>query len=393
MRLVPLAVGAALVAGAALGPSADATPRRVTYLVTLAPGSAAPRIVAATAAALGGQVRFVYSHALRGFAVELPVTALAVLRHLPGVQGVSPDQPIQVAKAGTSRVTTQNNPGSYGLDRIDQRNLPLSHSYRFRSTGSGVTAYIVDTGIRVTHRDFGGRAVLGYDAVGGGASDCNGHGTHVAGTLGGKNAGVAKAVRLVAVRVLDCNGSGGDATVVAGLDWVVAHHQKGQPAVINMSLGGGASSAVDQAVQGAIDNGITVAVAAGNDGGALLGGLTGQSDACHSSPSRVPGAITVGATDSNDAFTSYSDYGRCVDLLAPGDAILSDWFASDTAQETLSGTSMATPHAAGVAALYLARHPSASPASVESALTGHASQGVVTGVPSGTANRLLFTDY
>jgi subtilisin family serine protease len=351
--------------------------------VTLAP-SAQARTVADLTRPLGGRVGFVYGHVLNGFSVTLPTAALPALRLLPGVRSVEADLPVHAT-------STQPNPPSYGLDRIDQRALPLSRSYSWTADGHGVTAYIIDTGITYKHVDFGGRAVPGFDAVtpGGGAVDCNGHGTHVSGTVGGTTYGVAKRVRLVGVRVLDCNGSGSTSGVVAGLDWVAAHHVAGAPAVANMSLGGGADATLDAAVNRAISDGITFGVAAGNDGG-LVNDLLGLSDACNGSPARVPAALTVAATDSSDARASYSDRGSCVDLWAPGTGITSDWSTSTTATNTLSGTSMATPHVVGVAALYLTAHPSASPATVAAALTSAATPGVVQNAGSGTPNRLLF---
>jgi subtilisin family serine protease len=250
-----------------------------------------------------------------------------------------------------------------------------------------VTAYVIDTGIRLTHDEFGGRAVSGFDAVDGGpADDCNGHGTHVAGTIGGSTYGVAKSVQLVAVRVLNCSGSGTWAGVIAGIDWVTGQHTSG-PAVANMSLGGGASTAVDTAVSNSIADGVTYAVAAGN------GNVAGRAqDACKSSPARTPGALTIGAADKADKKASWSNYGNCVDWFAPGVSITSAWIGSDSATNTISGTSMATPHTAGVAALYLQGNPAASPAGVRTALYDNLTKGVVTS--SKTANNhLLFTSY
>jgi subtilisin family serine protease len=261
----------------------------------------------------------------------------------------------------------------YGLDRIDQRALPLNSTYTYGATGSGVTAYVVDTGIRLSHRDFGGRAVSGFDAIDGGrADDCNGHGTHVAGTLGGAAHGVAKSVRLVAVRVLDCAGSGATSGVIAGVDWVTAHHQPGQPAVANLSLGGFASSALDAAVRRSIADGVSYAVAAGNGNAAGV-----PEDACRVSPARVPEALTVGASDSSDRAAAFSNYGRCVDLFAPGVGVTSTWSTGDTATKTISGTSMASPHVAGVAALYLQGKRSASPAAVATAIARASTKDVV----------------
>lgn len=353
-----------------------------SYIVTVRGGLAST--VATLAGQLGGRVGYVYTDAIQGFSVTLPSALAPALQALPGVLAVEPDSVISVA-------STQRNPPSYGLDRIDQRNLPLNSSYTTRASGAGVTAYVIDTGIRLTHSDFGGRAVTGVDLVdGGSADDCYGHGTHVAGTIGGHTYGVAKSVKLVAVRVLGCNGSGSTSTVIAGVDWATRNHAKGKPAVANLSLGGGASTALDNAIRGAVSDGITVAVAAGNDGQALLGGFTGGNNACNASPSRVAEAITVGATDRTDTKASYSDVGKCIDLFAPGTNITSDWIGSDHATNTISGTSMATPHVAGAAALYLSSNPSATPAQVQSRIVGSASVGVVKNVGNTSPNRLLF---
>jgi subtilisin family serine protease len=251
-----------------------------------------------------------------------------------------------------------------------------------------VTAYVIDTGIRLNHADFGGRARTGYDAVdGGSADDCNGHGTHVAGTVGGATYGVAKGVSLVAVRVLNCAGSGTNAGVIAGIDWVTANHQAGQPAVANMSLGGGASTAVDSAVSRSISDGVSYAVAAGN--GNVVG--TPQ-NACNYSPARVTAALTVAATDRSDRPASFSNYGSCVDLFAPGVNITSDWYSGTTATKAISGTSMSTPHVTGVAALYLQGHPAAGPATVASAIKAATTKNKVP--TTRTANNdLLFSNY
>jgi subtilisin family serine protease len=377
---------AALAVGVGLAVPADATTPTATYIVTTTAGSPAQALVTA----LGGRVGFVYTHALNGFSVTMPVPALSALRLLPGVLAVEPNQVFHLA-------TTQVNPPSYGLDRIDQRALPLSHSYSYTATGTGVTAYVIDTGITYNHVDFRvagsttSRAHPGFDAItsGGGAVDCNGHGTHVSGTIGGLTYGVAKNVNLVGVRVLDCSGSGTTAQVVAGIDWVTGHHAAGTPAVANMSLGGGTDAAIDAAVNRAISDGVTFGVAAGNNGG-FLGDLLGSSNACNGSPSRVPAALTVAATDNTDTRASYSNIGPCVDIWAPGTNITSDWMGSPTATNTISGTSMATPHVVGTAALYLAGHPTASPATVASAITGNATNGAVKSPGSGSVNKLLF---
>ncbi len=370
---------AALAAGIGLTLPAQATTPTATYVVTTGVGSNAQALVTA----LGGKVGFVYNHALHGFSVTLPVPALPALQLLPGVLAVYPNQ---VVHADTTQAPTP----SYGLDRIDQRALPLNSSYTYGGNGTGVTAYVIDTGITYTHTDFGGRAVKGFDAItsGGGAVDCNGHGTHVSGTIGGATYGVAKAVKLVGVRVLDCGGSGTTAQVVAGIDWVTGNHVSG-PAVANMSLGGGTDAAIDAAVNRAIADGITFGVAAGNNGG-FVGDLLGSSNACNGSPSRVAAALTVAATDSTDARASYSNNGPCVDIWAPGTNIKSDWMGSNTATNTISGTSMATPHVVGVAAIYLSKFPTAAPGTVAGAITSNATNGAVKSPGSTTVNKLLF---
>jgi aqualysin 1 len=344
------------------------------YIVVLRAGAPGGRQNAERKAA-GGAVIHTYSHVLNGFAAKLGPLAVAALRSDPDVLLVEPDPVISVD------VTQSSAP--WGLDRIDQAALPLSTTYSYSSTGTGVTVYIVDTGMRLTHVEFGGRAVAGYDAItpGGSAADCHGHGTHVGGTVGGGTYGVAKSVRLVAVRVLDCTGNGTGSQILAGLDWIVSQKQASPatPMVVNMSLGGSASASIDNAVSEVIASGVTAVVAAGNAAG----------NACNVSPARVAPAITVGATDSGDRFANFSNRGSCVDLSGPGVSIRSSAYASNTATAVMSGTSMATPHVAGVAALYLQQNPSATPAQVAAALNGGALTGKIVALPASTPDRLL----
>ncbi|SCG79510.1 Serine protease, subtilisin family [Micromonospora echinaurantiaca] len=325
----------------------------------------------------GGTVARTYGAALRGFEVRVGAKAAARIAADPAVAYVEQNHTVTISG-------TQTNPPSWGLDRIDQRNLPLNNSYTYPNTASNVRAYVIDTGVLYGHNDFGGRAVSGFDAVdGGSADDCNGHGTHVAGTVGGSAYGVAKGVQIVGVRVLNCQGSGTNAQVVAGIDWVTANAVK--PAVANMSLGGGANSSIDTAVTNSINSGITYAVAAGN--GDIFGN---RQNACNYSPARVASAITVGATQNNDAAASFSNYGTCVDILAPGVNITSAWYTGNSATNTISGTSMASPHVAGAAALVLSANPSWSPQQVRDSLVNNATPNVVTNPGTGTPNRLLY---
>ncbi|MBA4860571.1 S8 family peptidase [Streptomyces sp. PSKA54] len=363
-----------------LAPEATAVPD--SWIVVLKDGSTTKAATPATARNLAtkydGALDRVYSSALKGFSAELTKSEAAELARDPKVAYVQQNQVL--------RINDTQSDATWGIDRIDQRDLPLSKTYTYNTTASNVTAYIIDTGIRTSHSEFGGRASVGTDTVGGGQNgqDCNGHGTHVAGTVGGKTYGVAKGVKLVAVRVLDCNGSGTTAGVVAGIDWVTANAVK--PAVANMSLGGGADTTLDNAVKRSIASGVSYSIAAGN--GNILGW---PQNACNYSPARVPEAITVGATDSSDRRASFSNYGTCLDLFAPGVSIASAWDDSDTATNTISGTSMATPHTAGVAALYLATHPTATPAQVRDAVVNGATSGKVTDPRTGSPNRLLYS--
>lgn len=384
--LTALLAGAVLAgpatASAAQGPIAGTgTPTAIagSYIVTLKDTTTVrARGLAATARELtrgyGGTVGHVYQSALHGFSATMSESDARRLAARPDVAAVEQNQRVWAA-------AVQANPPSWGLDRIDQRRLPLDRSYTFNTTASNVTAFIIDTGIRPTHTDFGGRASVGADTVGDGRNgiDCNGHGTHVAGTVGGRSFGVAKGVRLVAVRVLNCAGSGTIAGVTAGVDFVT--RSRTGASVANMSLGGGASTALDTAVANSIRAGVSYAVAAGNS----------NLDACGFSPARVPAAITAGATDINDNRASFSNFGRCLDLFAPGVNITSAWIGSDTDSRAISGTSMASPHVAGAAALILANRPTATPQQVRDAMVANATPGVVINPGPGSPNLLLFT--
>ena len=361
------------------GQAASAAKQR--YIVVLSDSVAQPGAVAdQQARRIGAPVGSVFRHALKGYVATLTASQVAALRSDARVDFIEPD--------GIVEASATQSGAPWGLDRIDQRNRPLSGTFTYNATGAGVTAYIIDTGIRFGHSEFGGRAASGYDAVdGGSADDCNGHGTHVAGTVGGSTYGVAKSVSLVAVRVLNCSGSGTTSGVIAGIDWVTATHQAGDPAVANMSLGGGASTALDNAVRNSIADGVSYAIAAGN------GNFIGiAQDACKYSPARVAEAMTIGATDSSDRKASWSNYGNCVDWFAPGVSITSSWYTSDTATNTISGTSMATPHTAGVAAQYLQTNPGASPGAVRTALFDLSTKSIVTSSKT-TNNHLLFTNF
>ncbi|MER5436293.1 S8 family peptidase [Streptomyces sp. NPDC002588] len=321
----------------------------------------------------GGTVKKTFTAALNGYTATLSATEARRLAADPAVAAVEQNQTVRLAD------TTQSS-APWGLDRIDQAALPLSGTYTYPDTaGGGVTAYVIDTGVRITHTQISGRASYGYDAVDGDttASDGNGHGTHVATTIAGSTYGVAKKANIVAVRVLDNSGSGTTAGVIAGIDWVTANHSG--PSVANMSLGGSASTSLDTAVANSIADGVTYAVAAGNS----------SANASSYSPARVATAITVGATTSADARASYSNYGSALDVFAPGSSIVAGYNTSDTATATLSGTSMATPHVAGAAAVYLAGHTSATPAQVASALVNGATSNVVTSPGTGSPNKLL----
>ncbi|WP_371615936.1 S8 family peptidase [Streptomyces sp. NBC_00454] len=386
-----LAAATAVAPGADAAAATDAEPPTAPYVVVLKDSTsrvsavAATRALAAEAEASGGRVGTVFDTALNGFAVRTTAARAAELAADPRVASVEPDAVFRTNDTEVQPLV--QTPAPWSLDRLDQTGLPLDGSYTYPTKAQGVTAYIVDTGINTLHQEFGGRARWGANAVfTEGFTDCNGHGTHVAGTVGGATYGVAKGVSLVAVKVADCRGEATLSAITGGIDWMVRDSLKspGVPAVANMSLGGGYSYALNRAVTRAIASGITFTVAAGNS----------AEDACTGSPAGVPQAVTVGATDAEDRRATFSDYGRCVDLSAPGVAVVSAWKGSATALARASGTSMAAPHAAGVAALVLAEGlaaggPRKTPAQVAETLRRSAVPDRITGLPAGTPNLLL----
>jgi serine protease len=369
-------------AAAASGQEVQTTERAIPgrYIVVLEDeevGTASvPAVASDLARQFGGQVAHVYQNTIRGFAAAMSATNAAALARHPRVRYVEQDSVRYI-------VATQSN-ATWGLDRIDQRDRPLNGAYTYNATAGTVRVYVVDTGIRASHAEFGGRVSSnGFTAIsdGNGTNDCNGHGTHVAGTIGGTTYGVAKSVLLHPVRVLGCNGSGTTSGVIRGIDWITANRTL--PAVANMSLGGGASTALDDAIRRSVAAGVTYAVAAGNS----------NANACNSSPARVSQALTVGSSTSGDARSSFSNFGTCVDLFAPGSSITSAWHTSNTATSTISGTSMASPHVAGVAALYLATNPTATPSQVHAAVVNNASANKLTSIGTGSPNRLLYSVF
>ena len=367
-------------------PSAARAAEANEYIVVLR-DHADPRAVAAAA---GVAPRRLFAAALKGFAGTLNAGQLTALQRNPLVAYVEPDAPAEL-------FTTQLFP-TWGIDRIDETDLPLSNTFSYTATGAGVRAYVLDTGVRKTHAQFGGRADYiangaNGDFVGdghGNAEDCHGHGTHVAGTIGGSSYGVAKQVLIRAGRVVNCSGGGTASMAIAAMDWVRLNGTK--PAVVNLSLGYGNVQSVRDAAANLVSAGYFVAAAAGN------GDFAGvPQNACQQSPAGAPSVMTVGSTTSTDNESSFSNYGTCVDILAPGSSITSAWWTSDTANYTDSGTSMATPHVAGVAALYLQSHPTILPWATTLALKSIATSNTITlhshSLTGGTPNLLLFTNY
>ncbi|MFD0378458.1 S8 family peptidase [Streptomyces sp. NPDC127112] len=378
LTATPVTAGTASAAGpeptpAPLHTAVNAVPGQ--YIVTLQKGVDAAK----TAQKLGLKPNFVYTSAMNGFAVPLTPLQLTIVRNSLGVKAVEEDARVQSVPTPSSQAGVRAPAASWGLDRIDQRRLPLDNDFSTHGNGAGVTAYILDTGIDYAHSEFGGRATFGFDAMGDGqgGQDCNGHGTHVAGTVAGSTYGVARKANLVSVRVLGCDAKGSWSGIIAGMDWVAKNAT--QPAVLNASLGGDRSQAVNDAATALSDAGVLPVVAAGNS----------AKDACTVSPASAARVVTVGATDWFDQETSFSNYGSCLSLYAPGQDIVSAKLGGGSV--ALNGTSMASPHVAGVAALYKAAHPKADPAELNQFLDHTSTKDIITNIGAGSPNKLLFT--
>ena len=351
-------------AGTASAQDTAGEPIPGSYIVVVEDGSD-PKAVAKSHDA---RTKHVYRSAINGFAAELSDKQVEKLRKSDEVAYVEQDR-VVTASAVQSNAT-------WGLDRIDQRNRPLSTTYQYTATAGSVNAYVIDTGIRTSHGDFGGRAANVYDAFGGNGQDCNGHGTHVAGTIGGTTYGVAKAVQLRGLRVLNCSGSGSTSGIINALNWLRSNAVK--PAVANMSLGGGYSSTLNSATTNLANSGVFVAVAAGNE----------SQNACNVSPASASNVFTTAASDSSDRRASFSNYGGCVEGYAPGVSITSAWHNGGL--RTISGTSMASPHVAGVAALYKATYGDTASSTIVNDIIANSTANVISGNPTGTPNRLLY---
>ena len=375
LTVAPVQAQSPNAAGAPTATDGKSAPIKGRYIVVFKKEVADPAAEAQRLMQGQGRIHHVYTHTIKGFAATIPDQAVEAIRRNPLVESVEQDSTVQINQS------SPQNGATWGLDRIDQTALPLDSQYRFMANGLGVHAFIIDTGIRSDHTEFTGRMVAGADFVndGRGTTDCNGHGTHVAGTVGGSTWGVAKQVKLVPVRVLDCTGSGSLSAVIAGIDWVVASPLR--PAVANLSLGSAYSATTNQAVASAVGKGVTLVVAAGNSG----------ANACNYSPASEPSAITVAATTSTDARASYSNYGSCVDLFAPGSSITSADYANIYGSAVMSGTSMAAPHVTGTAALVLQANPTALPADVASFLKTSATPNKVGSAGTGSPNILLYS--